>query len=86
MLVGSGGVGGTAPLIGSNGENSSAFGQVAIGGGAGGSRNGEDQSQSFGQDGGSGGGSGYVYSVSDPGGLGTPGQGNNGGSSTPIFE
>jgi hypothetical protein len=59
-----------------NGENTTALGQTAIGGGW---SNGADGP---GQNGGSGGGGGHGASGvgSSVGGLGTPGQGNNGGN------
>ncbi len=74
--VGSGGNGGTEnasnPTRGSQGGNSVAFSQTAIGGGGGGGGIGN---QNTGTNGGSGGGSG----VSSGNGQGTAGQGNNGG-------
>ena len=56
-----------------NGDDSSAFGLIANGGGRGGTSNGDD-----GEDGGSGGG-GAAYNGGGAGGLGTNGQGNDGG-------
>jgi|21_taG_2_1085346.scaffolds.fasta_scaffold16375_1 hypothetical protein len=84
IVVGDGGAGSTysnisAPwgVIGDNGENSTAFGLTAVGGGLGGSYN------SKGSDGGSGGGTGLRSSGSDlTGGAATAGQGNAGGSGT----
>jgi hypothetical protein len=71
------GAGGTS---GNNGSNSSAFGQTAIGGGSGGNfvvYNANDP----GNDGGSGGGGCTQYFGTLPApGLGTSGQGNNGGA------
>jgi len=76
IYVGSGGIpgtGGAGSLAGGNGENSSAFGRVAIGGGGGGS----DSPSNNGVAGGSGGGArGNQATV---GGNGTEGQGNRGG-------
>jgi hypothetical protein len=76
IYVGSGGIpgtGGAGSLAGGNGENSSAFGRVAIGGGGGGS----DSPANNGVAGGSGGGArGNQATV---GGNGTEGQGNKGG-------
>jgi hypothetical protein len=70
--VGSGGTAPTTSGPGNNGENSSFGSLIAIGGGGGGNR------WEAVKDGGSGGGVGYFSTV---GGLGTPGQGYNGGSS-----
>lgn len=79
VTVGSGGPRGTGPDFsgtgggtnGTNGVNSSFLTAVSIGGGAGGTRN------NNGQAGGSGGGGG---DAARPGGAGTAGQGNNGGT------
>jgi hypothetical protein len=57
-----------------NGQNSSVAGLTAIGGGAGGTRDGQ------GVAGGSGGGAGSSYVVATNGGAGTAGQGNRGGN------
>jgi len=68
------GLGGEAPKAfesGENGEDSTAFGLTAIGGGAGGTNN------DFGRDGGSGGGKGSRGSSA---GSGVAGQGNDGGA------
>jgi hypothetical protein len=76
IFVGAGGAGATASLTrGTNGQSSSALGFTSIGGGGGGAQGGITQGIS----GGSGGGSGYD-SPPSAGGLGTPGQGNNGAS------
>jgi len=64
-----------SPWDGSNGQNSSAFGQTSIGGGGGGGQ--QDRS---GLSGGSGGGRASGGGAGGPG-NGTPGQGNVGGSS-----
>jgi hypothetical protein len=84
IVVGDGGAGSTysnisAPwgVIGDNGDDSTAFGLTAVGGGLGGSYN------SKGSDGGSGGGTGLRSSGQDlTGGAATSGQGNAGGSGT----
>lgn len=76
ITVGSGGAGGTTPSYTSgNGGNSSAFDFTAIGGGA----SGWDGLPS-GIDGGSGGGAGTHAGGAGIGGVGTSGQGNNGGA------
>ena len=89
VSVGAGGLGSTqfvanqsnavATEKGANGQNSSFLNLTAIGGGGGGS-----SGDPIGSNGGSGGGSGgsLVNNIVYPaiGGLGTPGQGNNGGS------
>lgn len=83
ITVGAGGSAGVGTTIGSNGGNSVAFSQVAIGGGRGGSWDGSGQ---FGRRAGSGGsGGGQSDTSSDTtGGLGTAGQGNNGGDG-PVY-
>lgn len=75
IIVGAGGVGVTSipPVAGEDGQPSSAFGLVAIGGGGGG------QAGQQGRSGGSGGGNGGGTSGLASGGLGTAGQGFNGG-------
>lgn len=81
ISVGSGGVGTTSTsLRGSNGQNSSALGLTAIGGGAGGAAAGTLNAENAGASGGSGGGSASPYGYLD-GGAGTSGQGNAGGAS-----
>lgn len=82
ITVGAGGNGQTAgsnhqSASGVNGNNSTAFGQTAIGGGAGGSY--IDGSVTNGRSGGSGGGAGATTTTGS-GGSGTSGQGNAGGS------
>ena len=78
IVIGNGGAGDTAGSSGrgTQGQNSTAFGQTAIGGGGGGTR--------MGQETGGNGGSGGGASGSNPGGVsggtGTSGQGNNGGT------
>jgi len=79
IVVGAGGTGVLQPNIGASGQNSSAFGLTAIGGGAGGAMNGSTDLPNQGLDGGSGGGSSWPYGYK-AGGLGTAGQGNNGGA------
>ncbi len=64
--------------LGENGEDSSAFGFTAIGGGRG--ANGQGGSRATGDGGSGGGGQGEVRQENDGGGLGTPGQGFNGGN------
>jgi hypothetical protein len=80
ITVGAGGAGATNTAIGGNGGNSVFNSLTAIGGGAGGHRGvWIAGGSSKGQDGGSGGGS-FNYAVgAAPYGLGTAGQGNNGG-------
>jgi hypothetical protein len=75
IIVGAGGVGVTSipPVAGEDGQPSSAFGLVAFGGGGGG------QAGQQGRSGGSGGGNGGGTSGLASGGLGTAGQGFNGG-------
>jgi len=73
IVVGAGGAGGTASIKGTSGDNSTAFGYTAIGGGGGGSDNDGDD---IGRSGGSGGGG----AIDGAGGAGTAGQGNNGAS------
>jgi hypothetical protein len=75
IAVGSGGTSVVNPSSGLQGNNGSAsqFGAVSVLGGGGG---GQNVSNGLGQTGGSGGGSTYLAS----GGLGTAGQGNNGGT------
>ena len=80
IVVGDGGASGLATpdsaQRGSNGSNSSAFGQTAIGGGGGGS----NSTLQTGLNGGSGGGgSGSSYNASNTSGDGTSGQGHRGG-------
>ena len=78
IVIGSGGLGGfswnSSSQLGESGENSSAFGFTAIGGGGGGAYGGND-SRINGLSGGSGGGAGQ----GGIGGSGTTGQGNDGG-------
>ena len=78
FVVGAGGAGGLTvrDTVGDSGDNSTAFGITAIGGGGGGAWNGKP-----GLSGGSGGGAGQWGSGSVVGGAGTPGQGNKGGDS-----
>jgi hypothetical protein len=87
VTVGDGGISNSGTGAGEQGGNSSISGTgfttvTAIGGGGGGA--GAAVASGFsGGDGGSGGGGGgnaAVNDVSEPGGLGTPGQGNNGGA------
>lgn len=73
VVVGNGGASQTTDNApGNNGENSSALGFTAVGGGGGGGTGGN-----AGQSGGSGGGG---VTANNPGGTGTSGQGNNGGA------
>lgn len=81
IVIGAGGLGksgqsgpGSGGDWGDNGENTTAFGYTAIGGGGGG---GEDATRRAGRDGGSGGGACYASGFAP--GLGTSGQGFNGG-------
>jgi len=78
IVVGEGGVGvqSAIQIEGNNGQNSSAFGLTAIGGGGGG------RYTQQGRTGGSGGGNGGNTSGLANGGLGTSEQGNNGGKAT----
>ena len=78
VIVGQGGSGATASnTSGNNGATSSVFGLSAVGGGGG------SRAVLVGLNGGSGGGAGTNSAGADTsGGLGTPGQGNNGGSVT----
>lgn len=80
VTVGQGGVGATiGGTIGTNGENSSVNGLTAIGGGRGG-----DYSNNYeAYNGGSGGGA--QSSATNYAGLGTSGQGNNGGNKNPNY-
>ena len=76
ITVGAGGLGINSALTpGTDGQNSSAFGLIAIGGGGGATQN------QAGRSGGSGGGAGNGGSAGpDAGGAGTSGQGNAGGN------
>ncbi len=77
IVVGGGGTAGNigTAIGGESGDNSSAFGLIAYGGG-GGARG---WGGNYGLDGGSGGGGGYNgYNDKDSGGAGTPGQGYSG--------
>jgi hypothetical protein len=75
ITVGAGGAGATNTVMGGNGDSSAFNGMTASGGGAGGHRGLNIQ----GQNGGSGGGA-FNFSASPTAfGLGTSGQGNNGG-------
>jgi hypothetical protein len=78
IIVGAGGVTNT------NGENTTAFNRLAVGGGSGGSdvSAGASIPLSTGKNGGSGGGASANCGNSQPGGSGTSGQGNSGGSTT----
>lgn len=71
-------------VVGASGQNSSAFGFTAIGGGGGAAigdvGNPTGLGNGRGVNGGSGGGAGAFNSVATFGGTGTSGQGNNGGS------
>lgn len=79
IVVGSYGIVGTLTVRSTNGENSSAFGLTAIGGGAGGVFEGTQAGiLSDGRSGGSGGGGGKPSASSSLGGQGTSGQGNSG--------
>ena len=78
--VGAGGSGGTDNAVPTNGEDSSAFGITATGGGAGASGNGGVETQSA-QSGGSGGGGNFFFQNYD-GGAGSASQGNAGGNFT----
>ena len=85
IIVGDGGnkTTNTREFRGTDGENSSAFGQTSIGGGGGGAYGDEGVAVRTGSSGGSGGGGGGLYTdqTNTAGGSGTPGQGNDGGSS-----
>ena len=81
ITVGAGAV--SAFNVAVSGQDTTAFGLVAKGGGGGAFTEGSTQSYGVGKNGGSGGGgTGYICcgtsSISPPG-LGTPGQGNAGG-------
>ena len=78
IVIGNGGAGDTAGSTGrgTQGQNSTAFGQTAIGGGGGGTRNGQET----GGNGGSGGGASGSNPPGKAGGTGTSGQGSNGGT------
>ena len=77
IVIGGGGSGDTAGSSGrgANGQNSTAFGQTATGGGGGGTRMGNED----GANGGSGGGASGANPPDAVGGTGTSGQGNDGG-------
>jgi hypothetical protein len=81
ITVGAGGAAKNDRSLGNNGGNSVAFGLTAIGGGGGGTGGGAN-----GRTGGSGGGAGNGpgQDAVTTGGLGTAGQGNNGGSSVYV--
>ena len=81
ITVGAGGVGKSDRSQGNNGGNSIAFGLTALGGGGGGTGSGSN-----GSTGGSGGGAGNGGGANlvTTGGLGTPGQGHNGGGSVYV--
>jgi hypothetical protein len=74
IVPGGGGAGLTGPGVSQAGTSTTGFGLTAVGGGAAGYQT------NTGLNGGSGGGAGYY--ASNSGGLGTAGQGNNGGSLT----
>jgi hypothetical protein len=76
IVIGGGGSSSTSTVNGTNGSDSSAFGQTAIGGGAGGRHVGSTVSTA-GSNGGSGGGGADNGTA---GGAGTAGQGNAGGT------
>lgn len=80
IVIGAGGAGHQGTSVkGINGNDSSAFGQTAIGGGGGGSYLGDWSIAPYpALSGGSGGGASAMKD--DPGGAGTPGQGNRGGT------
>ena len=81
VVVGSGGLGSTIITSrGGNGENSSFDSLVAVGGGGGGTDNGDVSGVNKGADGGSGGGAASMHDSMVSGGVGTIGQGNNGGN------
>jgi hypothetical protein len=78
VTVGAGGVGVNAGLTpGTDGQNSSVFNIIAVGGGGGATQNQAGRSGGSGGGAGNGGGTGPY-----PGGSGTPGQGNDGGNVT----
>lgn len=77
VTVGAGGTATSNQTRGTSGQNSSFGDLIAIGGGAGGSY--DPSGNHEGLNGGSGGGSAYPYGYMD-GGLGTSGQGKNGGA------
>jgi hypothetical protein len=79
VVVGTGGssTGSDSDVRGGDGANSTAFGLTSIGGGGGGSR---EPGNGQGATGGSGGGEGSQNTTSPGFGLGTSGQGNNGGA------
>lgn len=80
VTVGDGGVAVSSNIRGYNGDDSSFNNKTAKGGGGG--AQGNDAPEAVGKDGGSGGGGGasnVVLPTDYAGGLGTPGQGNNGG-------
>ena len=88
IVVGDGGSAGlslpTSSQPGDNGENSTAFGQTAQGGGGGASNGGAAVAD--GKSGGSGGGgSGWSGDATTPGGSGTPGQGFRGGNGCAVL-
>jgi hypothetical protein len=80
VVIGNGGAGGSAPAFGSDGQNSTAFGKTALGGGGGGW---DDQN---GRPGGSGGGSadnpGMLGGAGNQPGSPSGGYGNRGGNVT----
>lgn len=87
IVVGEGGRGhfcASGAVVGANGNNSSAFGLTAIGGGGGAAigdvGNPTGLGNGRGVNGGSGGGAGAYNTSGTSGGTGTSGQGNNGGS------
>jgi hypothetical protein len=83
FVVGAGGAGGTEdPGTGSSGDDTTALGYTAVGGGGGVTSGGGGSDPLRGLDGGSGGGSATETPSTNPGGSGTPGQGNNGGAGT----
>lgn len=80
IVVGAGGTGTAYPSPGNNGQNSTALGLTAIGGGGGGSTWGNGtNNEAGGKAGGSGGGAGINSNYIASGGAGTAGQGNKGG-------
>tara|TARA_B100001093_G_scaffold40847_1_gene34740 strand:+ start:173 stop:1762 length:1590 start_codon:yes stop_codon:yes gene_type:complete len=86
IVIGAGGAGAPSPAAapytsgdrGTQGDNSSAFGLIAIGGGFGGGEHNSTTTGRYGGDGGSGGGGARLFQ--SLGGTATSGQGNNGGT------
>jgi hypothetical protein len=85
IVVGVGGRGALIPLTPTNGDSTTAFNLAAVGGGAGASEYNVSSVNVQYAPGTGGSGGGGSWSLNFPGGSGTSGQGNSGGSST-VFD